>query len=441
MSRPLATNPLRNKPVAVIGASTGVFGAVWSQAELRKVLAAIGARVVEDGVALTAPEPLRRGNGRLVDEQLCAELEAVWASSSTRRTPARRSQPAPSERPSRIPDPAKFVALAKVGSVPVRKALVISALAVAVLAGSAAAALQRFDSSRSDEIAEGISVAGVDVGGMTVAEAKVAVRKEVAHRLDQPLRITHLKRTFTVDPALVDVQTNVDELFQSAMAKSREGNFLTRSLRDLTGRTEETDLELKVEYSQEAVGRDRRHSPRGAAAGPRRHEPASFAGVQITPSQLGVALRPRLLRNEIVDHLVSPDSSRTFAVPVRIVRPKVTTKKLKARYDHFIAISRSRRELRHFVNRRLVKTYRVGIGAAGFDTPAGEYEIESMAANPAWYVPNSEWAGDLAGKVISGDDPSNPIKARWMGFYDGAGIHGTADEASMAPRRRTAASA
>jgi chromate reductase len=46
-SRPLATNPLRNKPVAVIGASTGMFGAVWAQAELRKVLAAAGARVTD----------------------------------------------------------------------------------------------------------------------------------------------------------------------------------------------------------------------------------------------------------------------------------------------------------------------------------------------------------------------------------------------------------
>ena len=53
------------------------------------------------------------------------------------------------------------------------------------------------------------------------------------------------------------------------------------------------------------------------------------------------------------------------------------------------------------MNRRLAKTYRVGIGAVGFDTPAGEYKVESKAANPSWYVPNSEWAGDLAGKVIS----------------------------------------
>ena len=313
-----------------------------------------------------------------------------------------------------------------------RKALVISALAVVVLAGSAAAALQRYDTSRSDEIAEGISVAGVDVGGMTVAEARAAVRAEVARRLDRPLRITHRKRSFTIEPALMDVRTNVDALLQSAMAESREGNFLTRSLRDLTGRTDETNLELEVEYSQDAVAR--------VVAGIRREvqrpvrdatSSASFAGVQITPAQTGIALRPRVLSKEIADHLVSPDSSRRFAVPVRSVKPKVTTKELQARYNHFIAISRSRRELRLFVNQRLVKTYRVGIGAAGFDTPAGEYEVESMAANPAWYVPNSEWAGDLAGKVIPGDDPSNPIKARWMGFYDGAGIHGTADEASI----------
>src|SRR5579863_9119435 len=46
-SRPFASNAFRGKPVAVIGASTGLFGAVWAQAETRKVLAAMGARVAE----------------------------------------------------------------------------------------------------------------------------------------------------------------------------------------------------------------------------------------------------------------------------------------------------------------------------------------------------------------------------------------------------------
>jgi chromate reductase len=47
VSRPLADTPLKGKPVAVIGASTGMFGAVWAQAELRKVLEAIGAKVID----------------------------------------------------------------------------------------------------------------------------------------------------------------------------------------------------------------------------------------------------------------------------------------------------------------------------------------------------------------------------------------------------------
>src|ERR1700686_626063 len=46
-SRPSATAALRNVPAAVIGASTGMFGAVWAQAELRKSLAAAGARVID----------------------------------------------------------------------------------------------------------------------------------------------------------------------------------------------------------------------------------------------------------------------------------------------------------------------------------------------------------------------------------------------------------
>src|SRR6185437_2809657 len=78
-SRPLATNVLRNTPVAVVGASTGMFGAVWAQAELRKVLAAIGARVVDGEVAVGhAPTRLNPEAG-LTDAELREQLEGVVA--------------------------------------------------------------------------------------------------------------------------------------------------------------------------------------------------------------------------------------------------------------------------------------------------------------------------------------------------------------------------
>jgi chromate reductase len=76
-SRPIATNVLRNKPVAVVGASTGAFGAVWAQAELQKVLAAAGARVVEGEVAIGHAPTRFDENGYLADDNLRGELEEV----------------------------------------------------------------------------------------------------------------------------------------------------------------------------------------------------------------------------------------------------------------------------------------------------------------------------------------------------------------------------
>jgi chromate reductase, NAD(P)H dehydrogenase (quinone) len=78
-SRPLASNPLRNKPVAVVGASTGAFGAVWSQAELRKVLSATGARVLEHEVAVGHAPTRFDDEGHLVDGELREQLREVVA--------------------------------------------------------------------------------------------------------------------------------------------------------------------------------------------------------------------------------------------------------------------------------------------------------------------------------------------------------------------------
>jgi chromate reductase len=77
LSRPRVDAALRNKPVAVIGASTGAFGAVWAQAELRKVLATAGARVVDGEVAVGHAHDKFDGNGMLVDENLRKQLGEV----------------------------------------------------------------------------------------------------------------------------------------------------------------------------------------------------------------------------------------------------------------------------------------------------------------------------------------------------------------------------
>jgi chromate reductase len=73
-SRPLVESPVRNKPVAVLSSSTGMFGGVWAAAETRKVLGALGARTLEDTVAVPKADA-RLADG--VDAELLAELRAV----------------------------------------------------------------------------------------------------------------------------------------------------------------------------------------------------------------------------------------------------------------------------------------------------------------------------------------------------------------------------
>jgi chromate reductase, NAD(P)H dehydrogenase (quinone) len=83
----VATNPLRNKPAAVVGASTGAFGAVWAQAELRKVLATIGARVQQTEVACRHADTCFE-DGRLIDDgvrtQLMETVAELFAASRAR---------------------------------------------------------------------------------------------------------------------------------------------------------------------------------------------------------------------------------------------------------------------------------------------------------------------------------------------------------------------
>jgi len=75
LSRPLQESPLRNKPAVVIGGSTGMFGAVWSQAETRKVLGAIGARVIDRELPVPAIHEQFHESGALLDAEIEAELE------------------------------------------------------------------------------------------------------------------------------------------------------------------------------------------------------------------------------------------------------------------------------------------------------------------------------------------------------------------------------
>ena len=81
---------------------------------------------------------------------------------------------------------------------------------------------------------------------------------------------------------------------------------------------------------------------------------------------------------------------------------------------------------------KLQKTYRIAVGAVGLETPAGLYHIQNKAVDPAWTMPNSDWVAPAdRGRVVPGGTAENPLKARWLGIFNGAGIHGTDADASI----------
>ncbi len=89
LSRPVGAGALWNKPVAVVGASTGMFGAVWAQAELRKTLAAAGARVLEGEVPVGHAHTRFDDDGSLNDEGIAEQLQAIVDSLTDQDEPAR----------------------------------------------------------------------------------------------------------------------------------------------------------------------------------------------------------------------------------------------------------------------------------------------------------------------------------------------------------------
>jgi lipoprotein-anchoring transpeptidase ErfK/SrfK len=208
--------------------------------------------------------------------------------------------------------------------------------------------------------------------------------------------------------------------------------MLVRTWRGIRGESLDAELELDIDYSKRAIARLVKRVQKNV------DEPAVDASVDLEngsveprASEDGRRLLAKKLKRQVRNRLLDVGDVKTVRARTKVVKPEVTTAELAKKYPAVLVVNRSSFQLTLYRNLELAKTYRVAIGAVGFDTPAGLYHIQNKAVNPAWSVPNSDWAGDLAGTVVPGGVPENPLKARWLGIYDGAGIHGTDQTGSI----------
>jgi lipoprotein-anchoring transpeptidase ErfK/SrfK len=307
--------------------------------------------------------------------------------------------------------------------------IVAGSFMLAVILGGG---LYAYDHARVDRIAPGVRVGGVPLGGLTREQAQTRLKRAILDPVRRPIVVRRGDRTWSLGPSEARIRADLTAMVDEAMARTRTGDIVSRSWRSLTGHATAVDLAPTVDYDHAAVAR--LVARIGAAVGrPARDATVklSGAGIARTPSRPGRALRAGPLQEQIRAAIASPTAARTFTAHTRRVEPRVTATDLARRYHTVVIVNRSRFRLRLYKRLELEETYPIAVGMVGLETPAGQYSIANKAMHPAWHVPDSDWAGDLAGTTIAGDDPKNPIKARWLGIYDGVGIHGTADDASI----------
>jgi len=307
--------------------------------------------------------------------------------------------------------------------------VVVAVLVVLVVGGGAAG--YALDRARSDTLAHGTRIAGVDVGGLSVGEAHAVLHRRIVRRLARPVVVVYGRHRYTLTPAAARLRVDVAGMVSAALDQSRSGSFVSRVYREATGARVETRVRLRVGYSPAAVrafvARIARSVDRSATSAKVIPSTTSLVAVR---SRNGLAVYRRGLVRVLEDRLARTRSRRVVPLPTRVVRPEVSTAGLAKRYPAFITIDRATFTLRLFRNLRFYKAYRIAVGRQGLETPAGQYEVDDKQINPSWHVPNSPWAGSLAGQIIP-PGPADPIKARWLGFYNGAGIHGTDDIGSL----------
>jgi lipoprotein-anchoring transpeptidase ErfK/SrfK len=313
-----------------------------------------------------------------------------------------------------------------------RIVVIIAALLVA-LTGAGIGALAWADGKAAGEVPPGARVAGVDVGGLSRGEALRRAQQRVGSRIARPAHVQLGERRYTLTPAQAGVRVDVATAVRRAHAAGRQGSFTSRGWRKITGGRLEQEVPVRTVVDARAI---RRFVERIARQQAREPVDATLSmtltSVDVTPARPGRRLGARdALIARLTRRLTSATDDRTLRARTVDVPAKVTADNVFDGQPVAVTVSREQRRARVFRRGELVKTYTVAVGSEEYPTPTGRFAVQTMQVNPRWNVPQSEWAGDLAGESIPGGDPRNPLVARWIGFNGAVGFHGTKSSGSL----------
>ncbi|MEV4420031.1 L,D-transpeptidase/peptidoglycan binding protein [Patulibacter sp. NPDC049589] len=287
------------------------------------------------------------------------------------------------------------------------------------------------DASTPKKIPDGVTIGGVDVGGLTKSAAEVKARTELTNRLSKPIRVVHSDQEWNLTARQAKIQVDIKDAVEQAARLGEDGNAFSRVYDRVTGKRVTKDFSPTSTYNRHAITRLLNRVEKDLHRDPTSASVALSGGeLKVTEGRVGLKLKRAKVAQLVRTALLDPSANHQVSAYTDKIKPTETTAAVKKKYGTVLVANRSTFKLTLYKGLKVAKTYGISVGAAGHDTPAGQYTIANKAENPSWHVPNSAWAGSLAGTVVP-PGPSNPIKARWLGIYDGVGIHGTSDDASI----------
>jgi len=265
----------------------------------------------------------------------------------------------------------------------------------------------------------GVTAGGTDVSGLTLAEAAARIETTHGPRL-----------------AASDLVLGVaGKPWTLALAKAKYDLDEVRTAKRALYAKVPGEVPLAITFSRRAtkafvaeIARKVARAPRNASAR------ITLRSVRFRRHRNGYALDQRRARTLVDAALADPAAPRVLHQRLTRVRAKVTLGAVKRSHNTVITVDKRNFRLRLFKRGRVVKTYGVAVGLPAYPTPSGLFAIQNKQVNPTWSVPNSPWAGELAGTTVQGGTAANPLKARWMGIVNGVGIHGTGEEYSIGSR-------
>jgi lipoprotein-anchoring transpeptidase ErfK/SrfK len=282
-------------------------------------------------------------------------------------------------------------------------------------------------------VPEGITVGGVDVSGMDADEAVHRLSQQIGVPAGRALKVSVDGETYRLTGRRAGVQLDIRAAVDRAIARGRKGNLIERGWREMASKKLHGNEPITISVNRRKITRfvDRIAADVSVPA-----QDASLSisleSVSVTEGHEGQRLaNPDQLATRIAEALRSLTADRVISASTEVVEPATPTDSLLSDDSTVVTVSKAETLVRVFQGGEIVKTYNVAVGSSEYPTPLGTFTVQSMQVDPPWNVPNSEWAGDLAGKTIPGGDPGNPLVARWIGFNGSVGFHGTADIASL----------